>query len=79
VYLKRGEAEQAQQVFERLLERDPGDLGARGRAAEAMLSLRQGARALRFAEEGLARARQQNDRDSEQYFLELVGAARKQG
>jgi tetratricopeptide (TPR) repeat protein len=78
VHLKRGEAEQAQEVFDRLLERDPGDLRARGRAAEAMLSLRQGARALRFAEEGLARARQQNDRDSEQYFLELVAAARKQ-
>ena len=43
-----------------------------------MLSLRQGARALRFAEEGLAMARQQNDRDSEQYFLELVGAAKRQ-
>jgi tetratricopeptide (TPR) repeat protein len=78
VHLKRGEAEQAQQVFDRLLERDPADLRARSRAAEAMLSLRQGARALRFAEEGLARARQQNDRDSEQHFLELVAAARKQ-
>jgi tetratricopeptide (TPR) repeat protein len=78
VHLKRGDADQAQEVFERLLEQNPADLRARGRAAEAMLSLRQGARALRFAEDGLARARQQNDRDSEQYFLELVAAARKQ-
>jgi hypothetical protein len=78
VLLKRGEAERAQEVFDRLIEREPSNLRVRGTAAEGMLSLRQGARALRFAEEGLARARQQNDRDSEQYFLELVSAARKQ-
>jgi tetratricopeptide (TPR) repeat protein len=78
VLLKRGEAEQAQQVFEGLIEREPANLRVRGSAAEGMLSLRQGARALRFAEEGLALARQHNDRDSEQYFLELVSAARKQ-
>ena len=34
--------------------------------------------ALRFAEQGLAKAREQNDRDSEDYFKELVAAARKQ-
>jgi tetratricopeptide (TPR) repeat protein len=79
VLLKRGEAERAQEVYDRLLEREPGNLRVRSSAAEGMLSLRQGARALRFAEEGLARARQQNDRDSEQHFLELVAAARKQG
>jgi hypothetical protein len=78
VLLKRGAAEQAQQVFEGLIEREPANLRVRGSAAEGMLSLRQGARALRFAEEGLALARQHNDRDSEQYFLELVSAARKQ-
>jgi hypothetical protein len=33
---------------------------------------------LRFAEEGVAAARQANDRDSEQYLLELVAAAKKQ-
>ncbi len=79
VHMKRGEVDQAQEVYDRLVERDPTNLRARCSAAEAMLSQRQGARALRFAEEGLAQARKQNDRDSEQYFLELVGAARKQG
>jgi tetratricopeptide (TPR) repeat protein len=78
VHLKRGEADQAQGVYDRLLEREPSNLRLRGSAAEGLLSQRQGARALRIAEEGLARARQQNDRDSEQYFLELVAAARKQ-
>jgi hypothetical protein len=78
VHVKRGEADQAQDVFQRLIERVPSNLRYRGTAAEAMLSLRQGARALRFAEEGLAAARQQNDRDSEQYLQELVNAAKKQ-
>jgi tetratricopeptide (TPR) repeat protein len=79
IHSKRGEADQAQDVFERLIGRSPSELRYRGSAAEAMLSARQPARALRFAEEGLAKARQQNDRDSENYFKELVAAAKKQG
>ncbi len=78
IHVKRGEAEAAADVFQRLIDRVPTNLKYRGSAAEAMLSLRQGARALRFAEEGLAAARQQNDRDSEQYLQELVAAAKKQ-
>jgi hypothetical protein len=78
VHTRRGEADAAEDVFRRLIERVPTNLRFRGAAAEAMLSLKQGARALRFAEEGLAAARQANDRDSEQYLLELVNAARKQ-
>jgi tetratricopeptide (TPR) repeat protein len=78
VLLKRGEGDRAYEVVERLLEREPANLRTRGSAVEAMLSARQGARALRVAEDGLSRARQQNDRDSEQYFLELVAAAKRQ-
>jgi tetratricopeptide (TPR) repeat protein len=78
VHVKRGEVEQAAEVFQRLIERVPGNLRYRGSAAESMLSLRQPARALRFAEEGVAAARQANDRDSEQYLLELATAAKKQ-
>lgn len=78
VHVKRGEVEAAHDVFQRLIERVPANLKYRGSAAEAMLTLKQGERALRFAEEGVAKARQQNDRDSEQYLLELAGAARKQ-
>jgi tetratricopeptide (TPR) repeat protein len=79
IHAKRGELDAAQEAFDRLIERAPGELRYRSGAAEAMLSARQGARALRFAEEGLAKARQQNSRDSEEHFLELVSAARKQG
>ena len=79
VQVKRGEVDQAQDVFERLIARAPDQLKFRGSAAEAMLSARQPARAARFAADGLAQARKQNDRDSEQYFQELSEAARKQG
>jgi len=78
VHVKRGEVEAAADVFQRLIERVPGNSRYRGSAAEAMLALKQGARALRFAEEGVTAARQANDRDSEQYLLELVAAAKKQ-
>src|SRR5207244_9147344 len=77
VHVKRGEPDQAEEVFQRLIERSPAKLRYRGSAAEAMLSLRQPQRALPFAEQGLAKAREQNDRDSEQYFLELVSAAKR--
>ncbi len=78
VHVKRGEADQAQDVFQRLIERVPDHLKYRGSAAEAMLSLKQPAKALRFAEDGVEAARKQNDRDSEQYLLELAAAAKKQ-
>src|SRR4029077_9574947 len=73
VHAKRGEADAAADVFQRLIERAPDELKYRGSAAEAMLSLRQGARALKFAEDGLAAARQRGDRDTEQYLQELAG------
>ena len=78
VHIKRGEVEQAAEVFQRLIERAPDNFRYRGSAAEAMLSLRQGERALRFAEEGVAAAQHANDRDSEQYLQELAAAAKKQ-
>src|SRR5262249_29948440 len=77
IHARRGEADAAQDVFERLIARVPSELRYRGSAAEAMLSARQGPRALTFAEQGLAKAREKNDRDSENYFKELVAAAKK--
>jgi hypothetical protein len=78
IHVKRKEADAAHDVFRRLIERAPDELKYRGAAAEAMLALRQGERALRFAEEGVEAARRRNDRDSEQYLLELAEAARRQ-
>jgi hypothetical protein len=77
LHAKRGEVDTAADVFERLVQRVPAELRYRGTAAEAMLSLRRGDKALHFAEAGLAKAREKNDRDSEQYFLELVDAAKR--
>jgi hypothetical protein len=79
LYAKKGSADKSQEVFERLVERTPGELKYRGSAAEAMLSQRQPGKAKAFAEAGLAEARKQNNRDMEAYFLELVAAAKKQG
>ena len=79
IHAKRGEADAAQDVFDRLIERVPAEIKYRITATETMLSAKQGSRALRFAEAGLAKAREQNDRDSEQHFMELVEAAKRQG
>ncbi len=78
VLVKRGEVDEAEQVFRRLIDRVPSELKYRGNAAEAMLALKQSDKALRFAEEGVTQARTQKDRDSEQYLMELVSAAKKQ-
>jgi tetratricopeptide (TPR) repeat protein len=78
VHVKRGEADAAQDVFQRLIERVPSEMRFRTAAVEGMLSLRQGARALAFAEAGLEAARKQNDRDSAGFLEELAAAARKQ-
>ncbi len=75
---KRGAAEQAYSSFQATLASDPEDLRHYGTASETMLSLRNGNGALAFAEQGLAAARQQNNRDSEGYFLELIEAAKRQ-
>jgi tetratricopeptide (TPR) repeat protein len=78
-YAKRGDAHKAHEVFRGLIERQPGELRNYGAAAETMLGQKRGQWALQFAEQGLAKARSQNNRDSEQYFLELVGAAKRLG
>ena len=79
LFAKKGQPDKSRETFEGLVVRAPGELKYRGSAAEAMLSQRQSAAAKNFAETGLAEARQQNNRDMEAYFLELVEAAKKQG
>jgi tetratricopeptide (TPR) repeat protein len=79
VLAKSGAVGEARDVFDRLIARVPNELKIRGAAAEAMLSAKEPANALKYAEGGLAEARKQNHRDSEGYFLELAGAAKKQG
>jgi tetratricopeptide (TPR) repeat protein len=78
VHAKRGEADKAEDVFRRLIERTPAEMRFRSSAAEAMIALKQGAKALRFAEDGLVEARRRNDRDAEGHLQELAAAAKKQ-
>ena len=77
VHLRAKEPEQAFEVFERLIERSPTNLDLLGRATESMLTARQKTQATKFAEQGLARAKQHGDRDRVGYFEELLAAARK--
>jgi tetratricopeptide (TPR) repeat protein len=77
IHARRGDIDQAQEAFESLIARSPSEMRYRSSAAEAMLSAKQGPRALRFAQEGLEQARKQNDRDSENHFKELLAAAQK--
>jgi Tetratricopeptide repeat len=79
VHVKRGEYDPGQDAFDRLIARMPSELKYRASAAESMLSARQGGRALRYAEAGLAEARKQQNRDLEGHFLELADAAKRQG
>lgn len=77
VLAKKGDLDQAQDVFERLTARVPNEVRFLASAAETLLSARQGARAKPFAEKGLDEARKQNNRDSEEHFKELLAAAQK--
>jgi predicted Zn-dependent protease len=77
IHARRGDIDQAQETFERLIARVPAEMRYRSSAAEAMLSAKQGPRALRFAQEGLEQARRQNNRDLENHFKELLAAAQK--
>ena len=44
-----------------------------------MLKLKQPAKALQFAQEGLKEAGQANDRDASGYMNDLINAAKRQG
>ncbi len=79
IHARRGEADQAEDVFRRLIERTPSEMKYRVAAADAMITLKQGAKAVRFAEEGLVEARNRNDRDSEGHLMELADAAKRMG
>jgi tetratricopeptide (TPR) repeat protein len=78
VHAKRGEFDDAERVYDSLIARMPTDLNYRVNAAETMLSARQGAKAAKYAKEGLAVALKQNSRDLEGHFKELAAAAQKQ-
>jgi tetratricopeptide (TPR) repeat protein len=79
VLTQRGDVDAAEQAFTALIARSPRVFKYRGQAAEAMLKLKQPAKALQFAEEGLKEAGLANDRDASGYMNDLIGAAKRQG
>jgi hypothetical protein len=77
LFVKMKDADRAAAAFDAIIEKHPDEGKFYTMAAEDMLRLRSGARALDFAERGLAKAKEQNDRDLEGHCQELVAAAKK--
>ena len=77
LYAKQKDADAAATEFDKLIARNPEEGRFYTAAAEEMLRLRNGPKALAFAEKGLAAARQSGNRDLEGHCQELAAAARK--
>lgn len=77
LYVKAKDAEKAAAEFEALTALHPDEGKFYTTAAEEMLRLKSGAKALQFAEAGLEAARRTSNRDLEGHCAELVAAAQK--
>jgi tetratricopeptide (TPR) repeat protein len=77
LFVKMKDADRATTAFDALIDKHPDEGKFYTMAAEDMLRLRNGRKALYFAERGLAKAKEQNDRDLEGHCQELMVAARK--
>lgn len=77
LFAKNKDADAAAAEFDRLIDRNPDEGRFYTAAAEEMLRLKNGPKALAFAEKGLAAARQTGNRDLEGHCQELIGAAKR--
>ncbi len=77
LYVKAKDTEKAAAEFDSLIAMHPDEPKFYTTAAEEMLRMKDGARALRFAEAGLETAKRTNNRDLEGHCQELAAAARK--
>ena len=77
LFVKAKDAAGAAAEFDRLIARNPDEARYYGTAAEEMLRLKDGKKALAFAEQGLAKARETGNRDLEGHCKELADAARR--
>lgn len=75
---KSGNPDGAAREFDTLIERHPDEPKYYVMATESLLRAKAGAKALAFAEKGLAKARSLGNRDFEGACLELAEAAKKQ-
>ncbi|MBX9584483.1 MAG: hypothetical protein K2X87_29635, partial [Gemmataceae bacterium] len=77
LFAKGKDADRAAAEFDRLIARNPDEGKYYTAAAEEMLRLRNGPKALAFAEQGLAQARRSGNRDLEGHCQELAAAAKR--
>jgi predicted Zn-dependent protease len=77
VLLKAGKTDAAGSAFDAVIAANPADANLYVKAAEAMLSGKQGKKAAEFAERGLAVAREAGNRDLAGACEELLAAGKK--
>jgi tetratricopeptide (TPR) repeat protein len=77
LYAKQKNVDKAVEEFDVLIARNPDEGRYYTSAAEEMLRLKNGGKALYFVEKGLAKAREIGNRDLEGHCLELQAAARR--
>jgi tetratricopeptide (TPR) repeat protein len=77
LHVKGKDIDGAVAAFDDLIAKHPGEGKFYTTAAEEMLRLKNGAKALYFAEKGLAKARETGNRDLEGHCLELQAAAKR--
>jgi tetratricopeptide (TPR) repeat protein len=77
LFVKMKDADKAVAAFDSIIAKHPDEGKFYTVAAEEMLRLKSGTNALSFAERGLAKAKEQNNRDLEGHCQELIGAAKK--
>lgn len=76
IMVKDGDSVAAAEVFARLVDRQPDELKYLEAATKAMIDAKS-PKAAAFAEQGLTKARSQNNRDAEEYFLDLRESANR--
>jgi hypothetical protein len=77
LFVKMKDVGKASAAFDAIISRHPDEGKFYTTAAEEMLRLKSGTKALYFAERGLAKAKESNNRDLAGHCEELIGAARK--
>jgi hypothetical protein len=77
LFVKMKDADRASAAFDAIIAKHPDEGKFYTTAAEEMLRLKSGAKALYFAERGLAKAKEINNRDLAGHCEELLGAARR--
>jgi tetratricopeptide (TPR) repeat protein len=77
LFVKMKDADKATAAFDAIIAKHPDEGKFYTSAAEEMLRLKQGAKALAFAERGLAKAKEQGNGDLEGHCQELIAAEKK--